>query len=247
MGDLEFYSKIDFLELWYSHECSSTFELLPLVNTAQNYAAVFSFNQTQGKGQNNNVWHSKPYMNLAFSAWLPIPNWATHNLVLYNMCLAIQMHAALENLSQITLKIKWPNDIYYGNKKLAGMLMSVQSVADKKFLQLGIGINGNELNFPNTIPNPISIAQITKNTINLNLLAERIAQACTHAFQKVDIDILSAFNSILYLKSQSIEFEFKGEKNVGVLVDVNEFGQLGIQQFDKTVYYHQGEIKMLIK
>jgi BirA family biotin operon repressor/biotin-[acetyl-CoA-carboxylase] ligase len=119
--------------------------------------------QTAGRGQAGNSWESEEGKNLLFSALLRYNNIRATEQWRLSMLVAVALWEVLANyLPQEQLSIKWPNDIYFGDKKLVGILiensLSGQYVG---YSIAGIGLNINQTEWRSNAPNPISMKQIT--------------------------------------------------------------------------------------
>lgn len=117
--------------------------------------------QTSGRGQRGNSWESEPLKNLLFSFVL-FPDFLEARcqfLISQIISLAIK-----EELSTYTedISIKWPNDIYWKEKKICGILIE-NDLMGRNICQsiAGIGININQEEFYSPAPNPVSLYQIT--------------------------------------------------------------------------------------
>lgn len=121
--------------------------------------------QTSGRGQAGNHWESEQGQNLLFSTRLKEIGLAATDQWFINMLVSVALyetlHATLSTLHS-NLTIKWPNDLYYGDKKLAGVLIENTllgtRIADSI---IGIGLNLNQTEWHSDAPNPISLKQIT--------------------------------------------------------------------------------------
>lgn len=143
---------------------------------------VVAAHQTAGRGMDKNRWESEAGKNLLFSIALNVNFLEAENQFKISQAVSV---AIVETLSQIIdnqqLHIKWPNDIYYGDKKLAGML--IQNTIEGRMMGLtiiGIGLNVNQMDFLKDIPNPISLKMIAGKDFDLgnllNLLINNIKQ-----------------------------------------------------------------------
>ena len=139
---------------------------------------IMAESQYAGRGQQNNGWHSEPGKNLTFSlllnpAFLPVSEQFDLTRVI-----SLGVYDALKPLLGEQLKIKWPNDIYYGDKKLGGILIEnlLQGSRIKQAI-IGIGLNINQQVFPDRLPNPISVWQILQRDYDLQLI---LSQICKH-------------------------------------------------------------------
>ncbi len=126
--------------------------------------------QLRGRGQMGNGWYSERGKNLLFSLLIYPEN------VLANKQFIISRIASLavkNTLDQFTddIRIKWPNDVYWKDKKIAGLL--IENDVQGKYIMnsiIGIGININQEVFPEEIPNPVSIKQITGSEHDLDYI-----------------------------------------------------------------------------
>lgn len=129
--------------------------------------------QTAGRGQAGNGWESEDGKNLLFSTLLRCDVAATEQFGL-TMAVSVAMIEMLSHyLPAEQLRIKWPNDIYYGDKKLSGILVeNVLMGARVGYSIAGIGLNVNQLVFRSKAPNPISMQQITGKKYDVEELLE---------------------------------------------------------------------------
>jgi BirA family biotin operon repressor/biotin-[acetyl-CoA-carboxylase] ligase len=136
--------------------------------------AVWTLNQTAGRGQRGNTWESEPGKNLTFSLVLrPWAISAAHQFEL-SMLVSIAIVRVLERHLERKVLIKWPNDIYVDNKKICGILIENSlSGAQIERSIVGIGINVNQEKFCSDAPNPVSMRQFTGEEYELEgLLTE---------------------------------------------------------------------------
>ena len=119
--------------------------------------------QTAGRGQAGNSWESEEGKNLLFSALLRYNDIHATKQWRISMLVAVALWDVLSKyLPQEQLSIKWPNDIYFGDKKLVGILIE-NSLAGQYigYSIAGIGLNINQTEWRSNAPNPISMRQIT--------------------------------------------------------------------------------------
>lgn len=140
--------------------------------------------QTAGRGQAGNSWESEKGKNLLFSTLLRYPEVEAANQWRLSMLVAVAVREAITSilsplasrLSPIT--IKWPNDIYYNDQKLVGILIeNTLSGRHIAYTIAGVGINVNQTQWLSNAPNPVSMKQITgeeydvENLLNASLEA----------------------------------------------------------------------------
>lgn len=119
----------------------------------------FAEYQTAGKGQRGNKWSSHRAENLTFSILLKPTQIAAAGQYAISMVCAVGVVDYLGKLG-LQAKIKWPNDIYIGDRKICGMLIENFLDGDRLSVSIcGIGLNVNQKEFPDNIPNPTSVVR----------------------------------------------------------------------------------------
>lgn len=126
---------------------------------------ISAVSQTAGRGQGDHKWHSKPGENLTFSIYITYDENHTLKAVdqqILTCCSSVAVVKYLRTLG-IETGIKKPNDIYYDRcKKICGMLIeNGLSRSDVSWTIVGIGLDINQTEFPEDLPNPVSVAQLT--------------------------------------------------------------------------------------
>lgn len=137
---------------------------------------VATTNQTHGRGQRGNQWESNPGDNLLFSIVLKPTFLLVQRQFLISKITAL---AIVELLSSYTsgLSIKWPNDIYVNSCKISGVL--IENSFHSEYLDttiVGIGINVNQSEFSDELPNPTSLYRETGKAYDLNTLLNQFCQ-----------------------------------------------------------------------
>ena len=128
--------------------------------------------QTAGRGQTGNKWESEEGKNLLFSTLLRYPDIKATEQWRLSMLVAVTLWEVLAKyLPKEQLKIKWSNDIYWGDNKLAGILIENVLVGNNiGYTIAGVGLNVNQIEWCSDAPNPISMRQITGKEYDLELL-----------------------------------------------------------------------------
>ena len=132
--------------------------------------------QTAGRGQRGNSWEAEPGKNLTFSALAGCPGVSPAAQFFISEAAALAMVSLLGECG-IPAIVKWPNDIYVGSRKIAGILIE-NSIMGPHISQsvIGIGLNVNQRLFLSDAPNPVSMLQLTGKTFSLADLALRAAE-----------------------------------------------------------------------
>lgn len=136
---------------------------------------VAAFRQTAGQGQRGNSWESAPGKNLTFSIlyrpqeFPPMAQFSMSEAVALAVVDFLRVHG-------VEAKVKWPNDIYVGDRKICGILIRHSVLgATVDYSVIGVGINVNQLEFLSDAPNPVSMGQITGVKYDVGALYAEIA------------------------------------------------------------------------
>ena len=143
---------------WHS-ETESTNDLArsAIADNVVNGTVFTVDNQTRGRGQRNNVWESEPYKNLTFSVVLYPDFLRVDEQFLLSKAISVAIIDFLKECRLIP-KIKWPNDIYIGDKKITGILIEHSITANNiQSSIVGVGLNVNQKIFLSNAPNPTSV------------------------------------------------------------------------------------------
>lgn len=197
------------------------------------FTTIYSHFQTAGKGQRGNRWESEKNKNLLFS------------LVLYPLFLEAKQQFILSQIISLSIKevldkwaddisIKWPNDIYYRDKKICGIL--IENDLKGRYIGqsiCGIGLNINQERFYSDAPNPISLTRITGKSHNcqeiLNSILQRIYdyyhRLSTGDFDLISQKIQSSYNNSLFRRNGFHAYEDKQGKFMAKLLYVENDGR----------------------
>ncbi len=152
-------------------------ELLSNSKPVPEGTVIMAENQYAGRGQQQNGWHASPGKNLTFSILLKpnfLPIGAQFDLT---RAISLGVVDALKPLLGDQLKIKWPNDIYYADFKLGGMLIENMIQGGQiKTSVIGIGLNINQESFPLNLSSAISVKQILHADYDLKTLLSDICR-----------------------------------------------------------------------
>ncbi|WP_259016732.1 biotin--[acetyl-CoA-carboxylase] ligase [Emticicia fluvialis] len=112
---------------------------------------VITSDQTAGRGQRGNTWETMPGQNITMSVILKPDFLSAADQFNLNIAVSLGVHLFLSKYIQAGLTVKWPNDIYVGNRKIAGILIE-NSLAGSRLSHaiVGIGVNINQLSFSNS-------------------------------------------------------------------------------------------------
>ncbi|MDD4116436.1 MAG: biotin--[acetyl-CoA-carboxylase] ligase [Massilibacteroides sp.] len=147
---------------------------------------IIAEHQTQGRGQVGNSWESEPGKNLTFSLVIYPDIIAANEQFLISQVTALSVKKTLsEYVEDIT--VKWPNDIYWKDRKICGMLIENDLCGRNISCSIcGIGININQKKFYSDAPNPVSLVQITGQKYDL----EKLLSCFRHHFYDFYLQLL---------------------------------------------------------
>jgi BirA family biotin operon repressor/biotin-[acetyl-CoA-carboxylase] ligase len=213
---------------------------------------IMAESQYAGRGQQQNRWHSEDGKNLTFSlllkpAFLPLAQQ-------FDLTRAISLGIinALEPLLGDGLKIKWPNDIYYADGKLGGILIEnlVQGNQIKNSV-IGIGLNINQASFPLEVPNAVSLKQILHRDYDLKFLLSEICKNIEAAYLNLKAGrfdyVRKAYLERLYWLNEDKMFKTGGQVFKGSIKYVKENGLLIVNDGKQDQEYNLKEIEFLNK
>jgi BirA family biotin operon repressor/biotin-[acetyl-CoA-carboxylase] ligase len=144
---------------------------------AKNYLVVVTEYQTAGRGCGSNTWESERGKNLIFSVLIRPQNMPASLQFHISMAMSLAICEALGTMVG-DLSIKWPNDIYWRDSKIAGMLIEHTLVgAYVKDSIIGVGLNVNQRVFHSDAPNPVSLWQISGHETDRSQLLHNILEA----------------------------------------------------------------------
>lgn len=181
-----FYSNLDtkFLGrnlIYYDVVDSTQEKLWKMVKDVPEGTLVLAEIQTKGKGTHGRNWCTDERNNIAFSFILK-PNCDIQKLEGLTLEIAEIVLKVFEEIYEIRLQIKKPNDIVYKDKKIGGILTETKIIKNKVcYLNIGIGINTNKENFPEEL---IGIASSIRNEFNIKINNVKIITNFCNKFEK---------------------------------------------------------------
>jgi BirA family biotin operon repressor/biotin-[acetyl-CoA-carboxylase] ligase len=208
--------------------------------------ALFTADQTAGKGQRGKVWEGEPGKNLAVSIILSPGQEFKLDKFFFNAHLTISCLRFLQNLVPIGLTIKWPNDIYRQDKKLAGIL--IENVIRGKswdWAVAGIGINVNQTDFSKLNGRAVSLSSITGITYDPEKLSKSLHQFVLASFMEKlnEAELMRNFNDCLYKRGEKVLLQAGEDVLEAVILGVNEFGQLQVLDDSENIRtFNVGEV-----
>jgi BirA family transcriptional regulator, biotin operon repressor / biotin---[acetyl-CoA-carboxylase] ligase len=192
--------------------------------------------QSAGKGHAGNTWESEDGKNLLFSIILH-PSFISPTDQFYiSMALSLGICDFLKNIIP-GCSVKWPNDIYVKNDKIAGILIESSIIADKiETAVAGIGLNINQHIFRSKAPNPVSLSQITGSTYDLGNTLDQLIKCLDNRYKELEegklVGIKSDYISSLYRLNEWCVFRDVKDVFTGRILTIGDFGSLVIERPD---------------
>ena len=200
------------------------FTVLASVDSTNNYAmaqvhaglakhgtAWFAREQHAGRGQRGKQWATQPGENIILSTVIE-PFLLVQQQFLLSAAIALACYRFFSNYAGDETKIKWPNDLYWRDRKAGGILVeNVLKGQDWKFAIAGMGININQTSFPEHLLNPVSLKQITGKTFDpLNLAKElclKIDEVLNEMKSGGTENIIQQYKAVLYKRNEKVKLK----------------------------------------
>ena len=221
-----------------------------LQGTANHGHAWFAQRQTAGKGSRGKSWSAADGQNIILSVLLsPSPLVSACSFYL-SAAVALATYDFFKDFAGEETKIKWPNDIYWRDRKAAGILIENNMRGNTwQWAVAGMGVNINQADFGASLVNPVSLKQITGKTYNVVAMAKTLCNCLQVRYQQLLQDkesILQDYNMVLYKRGEIVKLKKNNAVFSCVIKEVNAFGQLQIADAPLS-QVEFGEVEWVIK
>ncbi len=207
----------------------------------------FAHHQTKGKGQRGKIWATEPNSNITLSVILNTSFLQLHQQFYFNAAMALAVLDFFKNYAGDATSIKWPNDIYWNDRKAGGILIETKvgyhtqaetknisttnkSLAVWNWAIVGIGININQTQFNAAVKNAVSLKQITGKEFNVISLAKELCTYIEKRFEQVQKEnftqLLESYNKHLFKRNEEVKLKKKNMAFTCSIKGVNERGEL---------------------
>ena len=225
-------------------EQNELFSILDTVDSTNNYAtgqvhaglakhgeAWFAMDQFAGKGQRGKSWKSSPGENLMMSIAINPDKVFSTKPFLFSVLVAAVCREVLTQFVDSELKIKWPNDIYWRDRKAGGILIeNIFRGSGWGWAVVGIGININQAHFDDSVTNGTSLKLITGKSHDPIQIAKKLQQALMKKLDNIKHyeiwECLEYYNEHLYKKEEVTGLKKGSAVFQTTILSVNEYGQL---------------------
>jgi BirA family biotin operon repressor/biotin-[acetyl-CoA-carboxylase] ligase len=233
----------------YCDEVESTNSLL-LSSKDFNYngTVLLSEFQSKGRGRKDRSWVSNAGQNLTFSVLFKNDLKEQH-INLFNFGASLAVAQAIENLFQLDVELKWPNDVLVHRKKIAGILLESTSKGNKiSKLVVGIGINVNQPNFPGKFEiQPTSIRREFKSIVSREKLLSELLNIYENIIEQIENEsskILNDWRERCKMIGEKVKIVDDNKIKTGTFEDIDDNGYLILKVGDKKEKIYYGDVSL---
>ncbi len=208
--------------------------------------------QTDGKGQRGNAWASPIGQNLLSSYILYPKHLLPKQQFILNIVSSLAVYDLLQELEIEKVSIKWPNDIYIGNKKVAGILTQ-SNISSQKILStvIGIGLNVNQKTFDPALPNPTSIFLEKSTETSLEYLLDRLCFFLEKRYLQSKsassiAPLRKRYTDLLFRLGQVATFIIDGQHQAGIIQGIDINGKLILEMEEHTRIFDFQELRFAL-
>jgi BirA family biotin operon repressor/biotin-[acetyl-CoA-carboxylase] ligase len=200
---------------------------------AQPGTAFFAHEQTQGKGQRGKQWKSAPGENIALSLLIAPPGLEPANPFPLSCATALGCYDFYKSIAGDETSIKWPNDIYWRDRKAGGILIeNIVRAGRWELAVVGIGINVNQTVFDPSLPNPVSLRQITGKKFTPVALARMLCESLHRRLQQLEEGIwhkmLEEYQQVMFGLGRTFTFRSGPEIFPATVKGITPTGELEV-------------------
>ena len=202
----------------------------------EDFTCYWAMEQTAGIGQRGNHWEAETGKNLTFSLVLHptfLPAERQFKLT-QALSLALVDFLSIFNF-QFSISIKWPHDIYVDGNKICGTLVSTRLQGTQIASAVcGIGLNVNQVVFPDWVPNPTSLRMLTGKEYELEPLLRQLLDCINKRYMELQSgqDFEPEYLDHLINLGVPIHYIYKGEKIVATITGIDPYGHLMLTTSD---------------
>lgn len=243
MEKITFLSEEEFLELplkvYCFKEISSTMDIARKVAERGEEALIVAETQTSGRGRLNRTWVS-PKGGIWISLVLrPKLDLKSSFILTYIAGLATAL--SIEEETGLKIELKWPNDVLYKGKKLAGILLEIQAEPERlKYVILGIGINANnQISFLEK--EAISLKEILNKEVDRNKIISNLINNLKNLLNFDKKEIISMWKQRASTLGKEVKVITLEGEIIGKALDIDEEGALVIQTQTEIKKIYSGD------
>jgi BirA family transcriptional regulator, biotin operon repressor / biotin---[acetyl-CoA-carboxylase] ligase len=216
---------------------------------AQHGTSVFAHEQTKGRGQRNKQWLSETNSNIALSIIFEPQEWSTSQLFILSKLVSTGVLHFFNSYTTGGVTIKWPNDIYWCDRKAGGILIeNIIQGSEWKYSVAGIGLNINQTDFKKLKNKAVSLRQITGSSFDPSSLAKELCIYLDMQFNKLlanPNEVSEQYHANLFQLGKKVKLKKGSRLFEAVIKDVTSLGQLVVQHAVEE-RFEVGEVEWVI-
>lgn len=167
---------------WFESLASTNNEAKKHITDYDNLSVIATIEQSAGRGQGSHTWYTTPGKNLTFTIVFNPENLPASEALYLTRITTLSLLSYLAARG-VRARIKWPNDIWVEDKKICGIL--IENILEGNLVHnsiIGIGLNINESGWPEDLPNPVSLGELTGKSYDIREELEAFyKEFCRHA------------------------------------------------------------------
>jgi BirA family biotin operon repressor/biotin-[acetyl-CoA-carboxylase] ligase len=220
-------------------------------NLAVHGTAFFAHHQTAGKGQRGKTWVAEPDSNIAMSVVIDCSFLLLAKQFPLSVMVAVACHDLFNKYATGETFIKWPNDIYWRDRKAGGILIENQVRGNEwPASVVGIGMNINQTLFSEALKNAVSLKQITGKYYDPVTLAKELCECLERRYVQLKNggfdDLLVYYNCHLFKRGEKVRLKNNSVAFYCTIKGVSENGDLLVSNAPKECFRF-GEVEWVLK
>jgi len=239
-------------------------EVLPTVDSTNNFArskvasgpihegmVIQAMHQTEGRGQQSKQWNSAAGQNALFTLILKPEFLDLRKISFLNFAVAVACRDAIARiLPDSEVLIKWPNDIYIEDSKICGILIENALAEKARYSLIGIGLNVNQIHFPEELHHAISLKMISGLDFNIEQVIHTFLEELERYYNELKRHpglqrIRETYISHMYQLHEVLPFHHESDTYLAQLVGVDPLGRIVFASEGHSMAYAHGDIEVL--
>ncbi len=219
-------------------------------NLAVHGTTFFAHHQTAGKGQRGKTWSAEPGSNIAMSVIIDCSFLSLAKQFPLSVMAAVACHDLFNKYATGETCIKWPNDIYWRDRKAAGILIENQVRGNEwPAAVVGVGMNINQTVFSETLRNPVSLKQITGKDHDPVTIAKELCGCLELRYVQLkkggSEDLLRYYNDHLFKRGEKVRLKNNSAAFYCTIDHVSEDGELFVKDGPRESFQF-GEVEWVL-
>lgn len=224
---------------------------LERVDSTNNYAAnliqankwtdgtvIVADEQTAGRGRNRKKWSGEPGKNLTCSFIFKVFSLPARHAFVLNAAASLSVYDVLKLLEpELKINIKWPNDVFIGDRKVAGLLIESQirgAFVESAIIGVGLNINQETFEYPRATSLKLQAGQVYDRDELLRVLCSKLEQRMLQ-LKSSPQQLMDLYKEKLYARNKERRFNLKGEEVNAALLSVRNDGMARFQSGNKII------------